>query len=166
MSSEIRLEKPIHNAACMPAAFASVTGIPQEKWLAEIGHDGRDIIFDLPPPRCFRGFHPQEFIRAGLKLGVAIVEILMNPVSTPDTRIMYNLQFPPDNLQNFIEVLRGRRAVLCGLNARGVGHAVPFFEEFSLDWGFGMDAARPTVHRPWPGYLKVISGYLCLRNCS
>jgi hypothetical protein len=56
--------------SCMPAAFATVTGVPIEKILISIGHDGSTIVFpDLPEPLNHRGFIGQEMCRALLEYG-------------------------------------------------------------------------------------------------
>ena len=56
--------------SCMPAAFATVTGVPFETLIESIGHDGSAILFpDLDDPLCRRGFLGQELVRASLRFG-------------------------------------------------------------------------------------------------
>lgn len=33
-----------------------------EELIELVGHDGTEKVFNVPPPYCFRSFHPQEFI--------------------------------------------------------------------------------------------------------
>ena len=59
--------------SCLPAAFATATGVPFETLLENIGHDGSEIVFeDRPDPECRRAFTSQEVAIALLDYGFLV----------------------------------------------------------------------------------------------
>ena len=96
--------------SCMPAAFATATGIPIFSLLESIGHDGSEIIFpDLPEPLCRRGFHGQELSRALLAFGFCVASFESRPFGYLDEE--HTFEFNEDLLSimdDSIGVLGGR----------------------------------------------------------
>ena len=67
---------------CHLNAFAVATGIDREVLLSYLGHDGSEIVFpNEPEPTCRRGFHVQELLYAGFKLGHNFMPLELVPVS-------------------------------------------------------------------------------------
>lgn len=129
---------------CLPTAFSMATGIPFHKWIEAIGHDGGTIIYEyLPDPQKRRGFHPQELVRAALSFGIACTEIQVNPVITTNGDNRYPIAFKDGNVVSFLKMLEGQRAVVGGVMASGVGHAVAF--DGVLMAMFDPNAATPSV---------------------
>jgi hypothetical protein len=145
---------------CLPTAYAMATGIPFYEWINAIGHDGSEVIFDyLPDPQRRRGFHYQELYRAALTFGIATTEIQLNPVTTTDGKNRYPLVFKEGNVLSFTETLKGRRAVIGGVNSEGVGHAVAFDGDLWLAY----DPVKPEPATLWDGSLDPKIAFLLHR---
>ena len=65
---------------CLETAFAMVMEMPLDQIYTLIGHDGSEIVNDLPEPSCRRGFHIQELITAAILSGFTVTEIEAFPV--------------------------------------------------------------------------------------
>lgn len=122
--------------SCLPCSFAMAIGIPVEKLIKMIGHDGSDEPYDeLPGQKA--GFHEQECIEVLQRLGYACTPIEIVPQMMPALRgpirpIWFPLKqltaAPEDwNWQRFIRHLKDTRGVITGVTKRAngvIGHAV------------------------------------------
>ena len=59
--------------SCLPTSFANMLGYDPIRFIREIGHDGSEIVNDKAEPYCRRSFHPEECIRAALRLAGAYI---------------------------------------------------------------------------------------------
>lgn len=67
--------------SCLPTAAAIMFNVSLDTLLRIIGHDGSLCLWPaLPEPMCRRGFHPQEIIEAGIKLGYPCAWLDMYPM--------------------------------------------------------------------------------------
>lgn len=103
-----------NNWSCVPAAFATATGIPLDELLEVIGHDGSHLIFpDLEEPYCRRGFNGQELVTALFCFGWLAVQVEKIPQSiTDETHIFDIIYSDPDIvmkafMENSIGVIAG-----------------------------------------------------------
>lgn len=146
--------------SCLPTAFSMATGIPYEKWIDAIGHDGSLVIFEyLDDPQKRRGFHPQEMIRAALSFGIGVTELQVNPTITTDGKNRYPVVFEGGNVLSFATALRGQRAVIGGVTNRGVGHAVAFDGDLWLVF----DPARTAPATLWDGLFTPTMAFILHR---
>jgi len=57
----VLIQKSPNRWSCLPTSFAMAADIPLSELLAEIGHDGSEIVDPgKPDPLCRRCFHPEE----------------------------------------------------------------------------------------------------------
>jgi len=142
---------------CLPTSFSMATGIPYEEWVAAIGHDGSQIIFEyLPDPTRRRGFHPQELIRAALGFGISVTELQINPITTTDGRNMFPIIYKDGNVAAFMDMLRGQRAVIAGITNVGIGHACAFDGDLWLRFDSACNEPVPL----WDGTFTPSYAYL------
>lgn len=114
------IESP-NSWSCMPAAFATATGVPIERILLAIGHDGSEVIFpDLDDPVCRRGFHPQELCKALLEFHFLFATFERSFIGFLD-----DLHHWEEDEEQFFELLIDSIGVL-GVKVRATGqlHAV------------------------------------------
>lgn len=110
---------------CLPLAFSRASGMPYETILNEIGHDGSEIINDLPEPFCRRGFHPNEVIGCLLNYGVSATRFELYPASKPSVMAQIYALEPP--VEQFMKLMRSATGVLdCRRSSDGAGHALVF----------------------------------------
>lgn len=108
--------------SCMPAAFATVTGVPISTLLELIGHDGSEVVFpDLSDPQNRRGFVGQEITRSLLHLGFMFATFECIVPGYLDDEHFYQLEET-----DFVhEIMRDSIGVLgCIVKSTGRIHAV------------------------------------------
>lgn len=110
--------------------------ISYEQIIKDIGHDGTERVRDADPPKCYRGFHPQEVIEVGLDRGYPLMQIELYPsLHVGNVDVFYKLP----NVRNEIHEHRLIRhmtqtslgdvrpaGILATVNNLGVGHALAF----------------------------------------
>lgn len=114
-------KKPWH---CLLTSFAIATGIPEEKFITSIGHDGSEIVNDLPEPSCRRGFHHQEIVYAAWCFDWAVTRLQMVPsikTQNGDTIVVSDLK------DLFLELISTEMGVIMG-SGSATEHAVAFCE--------------------------------------
>lgn len=80
-------------------AAAKVMGITTDELIADIGHDGSQIVFpELPEPMCRAGYHIQEIQDAAVRRHFAVITVEAHPVATPDGVNLRDV-FPEDKLR-------------------------------------------------------------------
>ena len=85
-SSKSRPECFVNQWNCVAIALAYSLDIPYPDLITVIGHDGSEILWpSLSPPRCYKGFTPQDVLRAGLDLGIPIVHLKATETLYGDT---------------------------------------------------------------------------------
>lgn len=106
--------------SCLPAAFATATGIPFDTLIENIGHDGSDVVFpDLPEPLCRRGFHCQELSRVLLRFGFCVASFESCPIGYLDEEHSY------DVTEDLLPIMVDSIGVLCGrVRSTGKLHSV------------------------------------------
>lgn len=116
--------------SCLPTAFAIATGIPIEKIIEYVGHDGSDIIFpEYKEPYCRRSFHPQELIDVCLQKNFMVV-----PIEKQPTVIVMDCVHPVSmNRGRMDYYLINYTGVLTGTSRTGIPHAVAWASDRVLD---------------------------------
>jgi hypothetical protein len=75
------VQKQPNSWSCLPTAFGIVLGIPVDRVIKSIGHDGSEIInHDLEDPYRRKGFHIQEIIDISYRLRKAMIPIQAIPM--------------------------------------------------------------------------------------
>src|SRR5262245_38829094 len=121
--------------SCLPTAFAIALDVSVRELIAEIGHDGSDIIFpDQPEPYSRRSFHIQEFISPCLKRDYALLIVEAVPTIHPD----YPIQFPEGNAFRIIELMKEYIGVLAGEHEGGKPHAMAWDKQHYYDPDYDM----------------------------
>lgn len=111
--------------SCLPAAFATATGIPLETLLEKIGHDGSEIMFpDLKDPLRRRAFHTQELVRVLFDLGWIVATFEFESLAIIDEQHIYTVKYP--NKEILIKkILFNSFGVICAIvKSTGKHHAV------------------------------------------
>lgn len=68
--------KKAHQAQCMLYAFAMAFDVNPQDIIRHLRHDGTEVIWpDLPPPKCYRGFHIAEMYHFAMMNDYAIYEL-------------------------------------------------------------------------------------------
>lgn len=101
--------------SCMPAAFATATGIPLDTLLESIGHDGSEIIFpDLEDPLCRRTFNTQEIAFALFQFEWLVTTYDVNWISIVDDD--HAFEVTPVNASTLLEpIMRDSIGVVAGI---------------------------------------------------
>lgn len=132
---------------CLPLSFAIALNIPVEQILADVGHDGSEIVFPmLPEPLRRRCFHIQEMIRVAIARGFTVTPVELFPVLSPTPRFRHIVYFPGGNWPRFIETVYTSAGVLTGTGKR-VGHATAYdhgrvYDPKGQIYEFTLDAAE------------------------
>ena len=107
---------------CVAECFAKVFNVSFEELIELLGHDGSEIIWpQQKDPMCRRGFHVQEMVRVGLKLGFAVVQVESHPSVYPDPEEK-PFYLPEVPLHRFFDLAPG---VVTGYDTlRGCRHAL------------------------------------------
>lgn len=113
---------PSNRWSCLAKAFSYMLGVPLAELIAEIGHDGSQIIdASLPEPFKRRSFHIQEMIDAALRRGVSVTEIQRVPVSGTTSHIVYNMKVAPNRFTDYLSKYDG---VIATRTSSNVPHAM------------------------------------------
>lgn len=116
--------------SCLPTAFAIATGIPIEKIIEYVGHDGSDIIFpEYEEPYCRRSFHPQELIDVCLQKNFMVVPI----EKQPKVIAKHSIHNVPMHRNRMSRYLLNYTGVLVGMNQEDRPHAVAWDGNRVLD---------------------------------
>lgn len=110
-----------NSASCLATALAIVMNHPVEQVMAEIGHTGMEIIFNVVGVVKYRGFHIQEMIDYALAHDWAVTWIEAIPIREYKEQTW---KLPLDNQARMARHLTGTRGVLVGEMMGGRGHAV------------------------------------------
>lgn len=100
--------------SCLPTAFAIALEVPVQQVIADIGHDGSEIIFDgYPEPLCRRGFHTSELIDYCLVIHGLYVSLIPLAVRlwTSDNRMFFDIYSKEDSERRFECYLDYKRVV-------------------------------------------------------
>lgn len=87
-----------------------------------IGHDGSEIVADIPSPGNHRGFSIQEIIDTAIILGYAVAPIYYHPQQTPDGDII--IETFANWLQRFNWYLAKFDGIIIGSTGGRYYHAV------------------------------------------
>lgn len=111
---------------CLAECFAKVFETSLEDLFDLLGHDGSEVIWpQYEDPMCRRGFHIQEMVCVGLRLGFAIVQIESQPSMYPDPAAE-PFSLPEVQLHRFFNLAPG---VVTGYDRmRGCRHALAIVE--------------------------------------
>lgn len=110
-----------------------VLDIPVSKIIADVGHDGSDIMWpQLPEPRCRRAFHIQELIQVSYDLGYLVTPFEAVPLLTAGDGII-DIQFKEAPKQRFQRIMRGNYGVITGATPQGSPHAVAWNGDVIFD---------------------------------
>jgi hypothetical protein len=119
--------------SCLPTAFATAIGISAEEFINRIGHDGSEIVWpELPEPRCRRGFHTQECIRAAWTAGYSVTPVEYSPRLAPGDVPSIEI----DNIGFFKACLQVTTGVITGVvghNGSAKGHAMAYEQGIIVD---------------------------------
>lgn len=127
---------------CLIFSAAMVLGEHPEDLCTEIGHDGLDIVFPLPPPACYRGHHIQEIQDLFLARGKCLYEVELNPLSGHPDSTRYVR--PYDNPRaRFERLIKNRQGILVSGT-----HAVAWDGEIIYDpngRNYGLEKFNPIM---------------------
>lgn len=119
---------------CTLVAFSQALECPVDTLIQCLGHDGKRVVFpELAEPKCYAGFHIQEWVDVCRKLGFALVLIEKECYSTPDGSPEHIHCVEALDMERFAGHLRESDGVLFGRPASGVGHAVAWKDQWILD---------------------------------
>jgi hypothetical protein len=124
--------------SCMATAFAIALGIPVEKLVEIIGHDGSEIISPAEEPHGRRGFSAQECIDVALSMGFACTQIELLPALDFPGGFRKLITFPHaatsvgGNWTRFTKHVSSSRGVIAG-NGKRHGHAVAYENRLIYD---------------------------------
>lgn len=108
---------------CLVKSLAAITEFSVPEIMAELGHDGSEIIWhDLPEPYCRRGFHIQELITFCLKFGYTLTPI--EPIPACINKLTSKPFVLKDREAIFEATLPGNIGILTGETLKGISHAV------------------------------------------
>jgi hypothetical protein len=112
---------------CIPLAFSQILCIPLADIIAELGHDGSEIINNDPEPLCRRGFHPQELVYYCYNHGYLVVNFHsdLRQYDRNDNEYVFGV-LPIHN------VMAGTSGVLVG-TVKGRFHAVGWRNDHIID---------------------------------
>lgn len=124
----IQQEQP--NAwSCLPTAFAMAMGVNINTFIAELGHDGSEIVpawRDNPEPYNRKGFHIQEMIRKAFELDFFVIQIQPCPtLVSNDSALIIPLDRP--GWEDYFQTMLKHVGVLTGcmmIDNRFARHAV------------------------------------------
>jgi len=114
--------------SCMPCSFATATGIPVQRIIDAVGHDGSSIIFpDLEEPLCRRGFLGGEIVTAMLELGYIVATYEYTPFGIVTPQHHFSVNYEGDRLEFFKRICQDSDGVLAGTTkSTRVKHAVAY----------------------------------------
>ena len=107
-------------------------GITEEVFFQLAGHDGSEIIFPQPEPRCRRAFHVSEAIYVAMRLGFSATQFDLCPSITDRDRskevlVLYGeFQSEDWNRQIFDSLILTTAGVAECRTSQGNGHAVAY----------------------------------------
>ncbi len=110
---------------CVLYSAAMVLDIDPEILEKELGHDGLAVQYpDLPEPSCFRSHHMQEILDSFISRGYGLMLIELMPRSGPQGRpdLFHKIFDDVKGVLRFLEVLKGRHAILIGQNPESGGN--------------------------------------------
>ncbi len=120
----MRLQKQPNRWSCLPTSFAMVVGLPVEKIIDKIGHDGSEIIIpEEKEPDRRRSFHIQELIDICYLLNYAVIPIQAIP-SIGSFHDPYNIISTEKSEERILSYLENNIGVITGLSRSGRNHAV------------------------------------------
>jgi hypothetical protein len=131
----MQVQKQPNRWSCLPTAFAIVLGIPVEKMIKELGHDGSEIIWPgLLEPYCRRSFHIQELIDFCYWRHTHVIQFQAMPTSKPPLvgMVPYPVQLKEET-ESRMKTLMSRKGVITGVTKSGQTHAVAWNGEMVLD---------------------------------
>ena len=115
--------------SCLPTAWSYVISWPVWAVIKAIGHDGSEIRWpNLIEPNCRRGFHPQELIYLGDRLG--FVTTTYEPIAMLESP--GGIGGPVEIHLPFEKILDGSNGVLAG-EINGQRHAIAWVNGKVLD---------------------------------
>lgn len=119
----MQLQRQPNAYSCLVTSFAMCLDIPVQTLMAEVGHDGTEVIFpSLASPFANRGFHVQEMIDACMARGYAVTPIEPMP-SLQSKGLIWPLP-SEDADERFASHLFGHTGVLVGQGITSRMHAV------------------------------------------
>ena len=116
----------------MAAAAAMAFDIQLDDLIKVIGHDGSDVLNNLPDPGCRKGFHMQEIVDAGLALGFSLTLIEARPIQLHIGEKEHSLDRYGLNEDRFMYYLNNYDGIIIG-KARRYWHAVAWLDNKILD---------------------------------
>lgn len=139
---------------CMVASLAMVWGCDFKDVVRLLGHDGTEKVF-LASAYPRRGIHDQEVMDVAYKDGYAMMIIEGLPRLSPrDNEAEYVIMNTLENLTDRLEsYIKGKYAVLIGLNSDGMGHCVAYDGDLIFDPASGrkydLDSPDFDIDRAW-----------------
>lgn len=130
----MKLEQKPNRWSCLLTSFAMAFDMPTAALQPLVGHDGGSVLWpDLPEPQCRRGFHPHEFTRLALEMGLSVTPLELIPSLCPNRgaapkAVQYGGPGQLTYARNwaiFTGHIQGSRGVITGVG-RTCGHAVAY----------------------------------------
>ncbi len=116
-------------------AIAMILDRPLDEILQTLGHDGSEILWsNRPEPKNRRGHGIQECIDLALSFGVALVDILANPVFDDGTTPVFSEEFGQQRFNNYLNQYDG---LLYGVTATDTGHVLVWKDQMLWNPGDG-----------------------------
>lgn len=126
---------PCTTNQCVAASFAMVMDTDLETICKRLGHKGLEkVVDDVPPPACYRSFHPQEFVDLLLEDGYAATMIELDPQLRHGHQTVNHSYFLGHD-RFFQSFLRGDGVIFGALESEDGqprGHAVAWNSERNL----------------------------------
>lgn len=110
----------------------------EKEFLAELGHDGSEIIWeDLPEPENRRAHHVQECIEVALRLGFSVTPVEIQPYLANRNGDLFQVPVKgpvldlgdghlPEASRRFLRIIQTTKGVLEGHGPSGKRHAVAY----------------------------------------
>lgn len=133
------LRKQPNSWSCFPTAFSYILGVDVADLITILGHDGSENLWpQFNPPRCYRGWHIQELVKASLSLGYAVIEISRVMSSAPSHNVP---DYVNPDIEYFFWTLANSRGVLPVVTQQGNGHALAYDHNILYDPATGLETS-------------------------
>jgi hypothetical protein len=123
-----------------------VMGVPVNKIIEHIGHDGSEVVFpDLPFPICYAGFSLSEIIDVAiLQYGWSVTNIVARPTLTNDgkeTRELFSEDKIKTRMDHYFDLFSG---IVAGYRRDGRWYHNVAWDHVSQQW---FDPSGPVLPR-------------------
>jgi hypothetical protein len=129
----MKLQASPNKYSCVAAAFAMVLELPVRKIFGILRHDGSEMVFKNGQSA---GFNPHECIIILAAYGYTCTPFEVNIISTNADNESYLVTMgltEDQRRQRVLNIMKGKRGVVIGINHVGNGHAMAWNGSYFFD---------------------------------